>query len=1225
MTNEKIPSIPDLPPEIIEAINSKRLAIFIGAGVSAIIGCEDWRRLAENLIEKCFKTPKSANKDSKCINFRERESLLQMNDPKKIITICKYILEKNGAKKEFYDEIEKSLKPKSEEYNIYDEIYGLRGLFITTNIDKHFDGKFIGSQIVFRQGSFSSKKIDPTKLYHIHGSISEKSSLILTVKEYLDRYSQDADFQLFLREIFSNNVILFIGYGLNEYEVLDFLVTKSGISVPELPKHFILRPYYSGEETFLEFEEHYFAQLGVRVIPYNKDERGHIQLFYIIQKWKTEINQTTQFLINTFDELRNAANNYDLKEESRILQLITEGSLKLEFLRQLSQSPNPVPWLKPLRDNGYFIPKNYPSTSRSYSEFLSQMAVLENIAKINSLTPSKKVTEDVITIVNSIIEFKDENNKRFENDWIDRYIVRIIFLLPLDLIGDYYFDHLRRCLESNYDPILISGEIKETIIPKLVENNAEHHLLKILDIILEFKKRDPPRFEKYSSLMDHYYLEEVFKKYTEDTIRICGLNSVEIALQKIEKVVSIDSSQFHEIWIPSIYEEEREDLEDRDDSQLIHFVWSGLSILGPTQIREKIKELLMKEHPIFRRIGICAIDHNYTILNDLFWGLTSNPLNEYHAKNELYELLKNHSKEFSKDEINKIIQWIETKAYHEDRLSVNLKEKEIYLAHLKKEWLSALLESDDSEVKKLYAKYHKIYPGKIELPEKRNRRRYLSKTVSPITKENLLQKTNAEIIQFLNNFREEGPDWGIVSSQALCDVFRESIIENPQRFVMDLGSFIELKRPYQYGLLIGLTEAWRADKDFKWEGIFRFINAIIESDSFWNEVFKGSRSNYRNGIISQIADLIEEGTNRDNHLFDLTLLPQAEKILLVLAQRTNEDLFDMGDLVNSVLNSTKGKIYSAMFNYSLCYARHFRKDLDSRFNEAIKKDFVKRLDPKNEPSEEFSLTLGKFLTNLCYLDKNWVKENINKIFPKENEIHWKAAFTGYLSNSETVYVKIYNLLKSNGHYSKALNTEFKDPHITEHLVQHICIGYMEGLENLDDESSLINHLLNIWNSHHITELIRFLKWFNKDSASDKKQKVFALWRIIISKISSDLENTENINIFSELNGWISLIDMLDDESCRWLISSAKYVKSHNFGFIEQLIRLADKTPKYTGEIFLSMISGDRFFHYRKEDIIRFVTILFDKNEKEIAVRICNRYLEAGFEFLIPVYKCNLDK
>jgi len=1223
MTDERIPVIPNLPSEVKAAIDNKQLAVFIGAGASAIIGCDNWRRLAENLVEKCFETPKLDDKNQKCINYKVRESLLQINDPKKIITICKYILEKNVNRDEFFDIVKQSLEPKSKHsrFNFYNELYGLRGLFITTNIDEHFDKLFNKSQIVCRRGSFTLKNIDPAKLYHIHGSISEDITVILTVKEYLDRYSNDADFQRFLQEIFSSKVVLFVGYGLNEYEVLDFLITKTGMSIPEKPRHFILRSYYSGEETLLEFDEHYFSQLGVRVIAFNKDESGNNQLYEIIRKWKTEISQTTQFLIHTFEDIKKAANNYDPSDRDQILQLITEGSMRQEFFKQLSQSADPAPWLGPLKNNGYFVPKNYEVATPAYYDFLSQLAALENAAKINSVTPLKETTDTIVEIINSLIDYRDENGKRFENDWIDRYVVRIIFLLELDLIEDYYFNHVRMCLESNYDPLLISGEIEETLFPKLIENNAKTQILKILNIIFEFKKCVPPKFELYTTLIDHYYLEEIVKKYTEDVIRICGLEAVCVALEKVEAVLKVDSTQFHEIWIPSIDENDKE---DRDDSQLVHFIWSGFSILGPTQIRQKINELLQKDPPIFRRIGICAIDHNYRELKNLFWGLTYNPLQEYHTETEVYELLKNHCHEFSKDEIHKTITWIETKNYHEDRLSRNPKETELYLAREKKGWLSAILESDDPDVKKSFAEYHAIFSGEVKPREKRITGPYLIKDASPITKEHFLQKSNADIILFLNTFREDSSGSSILSSRALCDVFRQSIIENPKRFVNDLVSFLELKRSYQYGLLIGLTEAWRAEKAFEWDNIFDFLNAVIESDTFWTEVYEEDKSNYRNWIVSQIADLIEVGTAKDNHLFNLALLPKAEKILLVLAKRSDEPLFDMGDLSNSVLNSSKGKIYSAMINYSLCYVRHYRKDSESRFSELIKEDFTRRLDPQIEHSVEFSLSLGKFLTNLCYLDKHWVRENINRIFPKEDENHWKSAFTGYLSYSNTVYVKIYSLLRLNGHYLKALNTEFKDPHVTEHLVQHICIGYMEGLENLNDETSLINQILSNWNPKHVIELIRFLKWFNKDSTPDKKEKIIALWRIIISKGSSDLENADNIEILSELNDWISLIDVLNGETQGWLVCSAKYVSSHDFTFIDQLIKHAEITPKYAGEIFLSMLSGGHFFHYNKEKIIQFVTILFGKKE-ETAVRICNRYLEAGFDFLVPLQKENLEK
>ena len=50
-----------------------------------------------------------------------------------------------------------------------------------------------------------------------------------------------------------------------------------------------------------------------------------------------------------------------------------------------------------------------------------------------------------------------------------------------------------------------------------------------------------------------------------------------------------------------------------------------------------------------------------------------------------------------------------------------------------------------------------------------------------------------------------------------------------------------------------------------------------------------------------------------------------ERIPFILAGRTESDLRDMGDRVTSVLNSSRGKIPSAMINYFLRYARLLKK------------------------------------------------------------------------------------------------------------------------------------------------------------------------------------------------------------------------------------------------------------------------------------------------------------
>jgi len=137
-----IPKIPPVPKEIVEAVNNETLAVFIGAGVSRLIGCMGWDQLARNLVKRCFSAKKKDG--SIIINFKERETLIQNKDPKKTITICYYLLKNNGFENIFYEELVNSLKADEEllmSQNIYDELYRLRGLFITTNVDEYFDSR----------------------------------------------------------------------------------------------------------------------------------------------------------------------------------------------------------------------------------------------------------------------------------------------------------------------------------------------------------------------------------------------------------------------------------------------------------------------------------------------------------------------------------------------------------------------------------------------------------------------------------------------------------------------------------------------------------------------------------------------------------------------------------------------------------------------------------------------------------------------------------------------------------------------------------------------------------------------------------------------------------------------------------------------------------------------------------------------------------------------------
>jgi len=279
---------PDIPPPILKAIENRGLSIFIGAGASQVIGCWSWEKLATELIEKCCK--------KECINYRQRQILSGSNDYKKIITICRSILEEKGLKKDFLETIVagcRGERKKKKKANIYQELIRIPALYVTTNFDENFDEWFHADRVVFREEGFRPELVIDEKLYHIHGSIKDYDTLVLTVPEYIKRYRFE-HFRNFMRRIFSEKVILFIGYGMAEYEILDFLITTLEVE-RQKEARFILLPYYKGYEDIVDFDQHYFGEMGVIVVPYEYDDKGYEQLFDVIKSWNNKIESVSPY------------------------------------------------------------------------------------------------------------------------------------------------------------------------------------------------------------------------------------------------------------------------------------------------------------------------------------------------------------------------------------------------------------------------------------------------------------------------------------------------------------------------------------------------------------------------------------------------------------------------------------------------------------------------------------------------------------------------------------------------------------------------------------------------------------------------------------------------------------------------------------------------------------------------------------------------------------------
>lgn len=904
--------------------------------------------------------------------------------------------------------------------------------------------------------------------------------------------------------------------------------------------------------------------------------------------------------------------NLENKRKDILRKINFNDPLKRQFFRELATTTNPSPWFKNLIDEGYFKPETYPSPKEDEENegyitipYWLPSGFLENLAKLNCLNEDPEITELLLEIINDYINY-DFAERNYRTDYV---FFKVIFYLPKDKITECHINLVSKALHSNLDSTLIQSELSDIAIKRLIEYESEELLLKLLEIILDFRKKeikydDKFVYNEFLSIMDEFWLNKTLKDKKPSIGEFCALSASKVALRKIADILKEDENQFNYISIPTI-EDHPQTLSSEDyDVQLVHFVRDMFDYLNSEgidsdEIRECTKELAVSDNKIFKRIAIYIINLYYDKLNDLFWEWKDNPLDDIDLRHDIYRLFKYNHVKFEKDSerIDLVIKWIENQKYiHE--LQNEGAESDV-ISYQKLRWLSAFEKSQNPRIRLLIEDCKKFYTGKIEHPDFDLWTSGLI-TTSPKYSEKLAEMPNKKLADYLN---DENKIESIFERSDLSESFIKCVSDNPGKFTNNLSFFLDVSRENQYNLLYGLLEAWRSKKTFDCSEIFDFISEIIENGELWTE--KSDERDYRNLIVSVIADFIEIVTKLDNQAFDTNLLPKAERILLIIVKKTSSDLPQMHDLPTSVLNSTLGKIFSAMIIYSL---RCFR--VSGSFPDGIRLEFEKQL---KDPPIELSLTLGRYLPNLCALDRDWTKNSIKFIFPDKIET-WKPAFIGYLFYSSQIYTEIYNFLKKGNHYGRAIKTDFEDRNITIRLIQHICTFYLNGDEDLVDSNSLTLKLIQNKNPEQISFLINFIL-AKKPVHIDIVKK---LWSTIYEEFIEE-EETKKCEVVAKLSRWIELVETIDDDIFQWLLFSAKCMKSHTSMsiFIESLTKHVENTPKEVGEIFLAF---EKTPDHRIEDIKKIVVTLFQKNQSEIANRICYIYWQEGNDFLRDIHE-----
>lgn len=319
-------SLPDsnqvpISPEIIPAATTGKLIIFVGNGLSRLYEIPSWEDLSNGMLHALATAGK--------ITHVEHELLVRHPEKKFKISIADQYFKENlklAEKNPALSYRELLISPKhldlQKKYRFYQSLALWGCKFVTTNYDCFFADALCSqyaetfvATAVQSEGVSSVPASSTTESYpvicgldkleaihlsgksfllHLHGSVEDEQSIVASTAGYLELYGNPAN-QRKLEDLFKDHTVLFLGYGLEELEILDLILRSGKTKKGNEKKFHLLLPLLSYEQHILpHLEEYYTKHLGVHLIPFCRDKDGYHSILNVLDRWAEMIGPKVQ-------------------------------------------------------------------------------------------------------------------------------------------------------------------------------------------------------------------------------------------------------------------------------------------------------------------------------------------------------------------------------------------------------------------------------------------------------------------------------------------------------------------------------------------------------------------------------------------------------------------------------------------------------------------------------------------------------------------------------------------------------------------------------------------------------------------------------------------------------------------------------------------------------------------------------------------------------------------
>jgi len=962
-----------------------------------------------------------------------------------------------------------------------------------------------------------------------------------------------------------------------------------------------------------------------------------------------------------------------LSDYSNLKSLLSKTELRIYFYRNLSNHT----WFDILNETNEFY-DILNQDSKENSVFILQIAVSEYLQKI---APSN--SDQIVELIKRVIP---------NNSSVVWNFVQVGLKLDPKQTSKLVAEVKKWLSDPNLSSTVFDSEIIKWIqyLSSGNQLDAAFRLLKILTTP-KIQKPSKVRDKKVEKIIgkdrskpipaiEYYYLQQLLSEGLSELIERDPLKLSRILQSSLEKSIRIEYGHIKGgfdlsyIWRAAI-EEHPQNYEhyELNDALLVALRNSTEELVKRDTASGMvfIKEYLKHKYSIFRRLAIHLLRLNYENYSNIIKQFIKNKklLKETDISHEYYILLRDIFEKLELSERKFIIDSIREIKSYDRKAKTEIQQKQIRYHHLGKlHFFEKYLDADDKiyydQLKQEFegekirdtAVYHESYTGER----------------SPLTLEEINKKDLVELWDYFRSFRKTRKDFDAPSPEGLARIFAAAVKKNPHKYLKeDLTPLTLLKPNYSYWFMNDVNELYKSEKYPELvsyiENLLDFINRIIRIENIPKRFTDDMGINF-NGVKRRSLDFVQsliktqqkESTAKYQdkiwEIIDYLCYFEWDPEKSIENSKTNMDPYTLA------INSVRGNAIIAVIDYALWYASltkgNYSTDIKNP-NRLIGEERIQKLlddkltNKQDDPSLAIHSVFGVYLANLAYLNYEWVKANIDKIFPKEKdkEVYWSTAWGGYI-NASRFSTDLYRLLKTNfekaiGYLSrgdKMIPSGFgRSPE--DALSEHLVVACLNGKDDIRKSNSLLRKFAEIPNNPSITHAIQFVTNLFKEFPDEKRKSFWPqtkeLWKIRINVVNNELKKKKRSDKedeydreFSRYISWLNnLPKNITLKELELLLLETIKINQRGWqlpNFIEYLSQNSVEYPLIAINLFEKLMNTKApsyFFQGKEKEIENILENAINTEKSEAyyyADQIINKFGEWGNYYFKEFWKKNLE-